>query len=172
MNKRSEGEQLKTWPQSSMTNSIGRHRGSMKIAGRFVDATDQPLSDYRVVAYHGDVNLKKEKSLGTTRMGKDGTYSFSPSASLNIRIDATIPDAVLGISEYKRLSDQISPLLQGANLSELQPAQIAYLGRVLIQSSSGRNSSRGIVGTRLATQCVDRRIPRSNGPDPIREGGG
>ena len=128
----------------------------MKIAGTLLDESSSALAEYRVVAYHGDVNLKKERRLGGATTKKDGTFSFTISLAryplgVNVRlavlkgkqevwsspihyntqadlvVDATIPEAALGISEYERLTEKISPLLQGEKLAELRPGQIEYL---------------------------------------------
>jgi hypothetical protein len=128
----------------------------MKITGTIGDTANQPLVGFRVAAYHGDVNLKKEKRLGGRTTKKDGTFSLKVDLAhyplgVNVRlavrkgtkeiwsspiyyntqadlvIDATISEAALGISEYERLTETISPLLQGERLAELQPGQITYL---------------------------------------------
>jgi hypothetical protein len=48
-------------------------------------------------------------------------------AKTDLVVDATVPDESLGIDAYQRLTDKIAPLLQGAKLGELQPAQLVYL---------------------------------------------
>jgi hypothetical protein len=129
----------------------------MKISGTVANAKNQALSEYDVVAYHGDVNLKKERRLRTAKTDESGAYSLSfglaqyplgvnvrvavldedsnelwsspihYNATSDLVIDAAIPDTALGITEYERLTAEITPLLQGAQLSELLPTQIAYL---------------------------------------------
>ena len=129
---------------------------AMNITGTISDTAGRGLAGYTVAAYHGDVNLKKEERLGTAPTNEDGTFSRPVSLAkyplgVNVRVavrkgakeiwsspvhynvqtdlvvDATIPDASLGISDYRRLVDKITPLLQGAKLAELDPAQVAYL---------------------------------------------
>ena len=128
----------------------------MRVNGVIADVSGQPLSGYQVVVLHGDVNLKKERPLGTAKTDENGEFSLtvdlaryplgvnarlavrrgtrelwsSPiyyNTQANLVIDATIPEAALGISEYERLTEKISPLLQGRDLAGLQPGQITYL---------------------------------------------
>ena len=128
----------------------------MRVNGVIADVSGQPLSGYQVVVLHGDVNLKKERPLGTAKTDENGEFSLTVdlaryplgvNARLAVRrgtrelwsspiyyntqadlvIDATIPEAALGISEYERLTEKISPLLQGRDLAGLQPGQITYL---------------------------------------------
>jgi hypothetical protein len=138
----------------------------MRISGTVCGQDERPLSGYPVVAYHGDVNLKKERRLADAETGEDGFYLLEVNLTkyrlgVNLRvavfrgkskelwsspihynakddlvIDAEIPDAALGISEYRRLTDEISPLLQGAEIAELQPTQVAHLaGRSAVAPS-------------------------------------
>ena len=49
----------------------------MKITGTITDAARGALSGYRVVAYHGDVNLKKERNLGPGRTDETGAFALA-----------------------------------------------------------------------------------------------
>src|SRR3981081_932482 len=111
----------------------------MRITGTIVDAAGRALPGFRVVAYHGDVNLEKEKVLGACATDKAGAYSlhvdmvrhpcgvnvrvavldrkeaelWSRPVQFNVKadlqIDAIISDARLGITEHQRLLDKIAP---------------------------------------------------------------
>jgi hypothetical protein len=129
----------------------------MKITGTVIDTAKRALVGYRVAAYHGDVDLKKEKALATARTAKDRLYSLVVDLALysrgvNILIavlneqsqaiwsspihynakddlvsDARIPEAKLVISEDQCSMGTVASLLKGARLAELQPTRIAYL---------------------------------------------
>jgi hypothetical protein len=59
------------------TKVRGHREKSMRVTGTVRDSASLPLAGCGVVAYHGDVNLKKAKSLATGRTDKDGTYALS-----------------------------------------------------------------------------------------------
>ena len=135
----------------------GPHKGDgMKILGTVVDTESKVVTGCRVVAYHGDVNLKKEKRLGGATTNKNGAFAIKVDLAhyplgVNVRVavrkgskelwsspvhyntqadlvvDATIPEAALGVSEYQGLTEKVSPLLQGEKLARLLPTQIEYL---------------------------------------------
>jgi Tc toxin complex TcA C-terminal TcB-binding domain/Neuraminidase-like domain/Salmonella virulence plasmid 28.1kDa A protein len=129
----------------------------MMITGTIIDSTEQPLSDYAIVAYHGDVNLKRERDLRRGTTGGDGSYSLpidlrpyprgvnvrvavlgkrakevwsSPihyNVQSDVEIDGTITDKQLGISRYQRLAEKVDAQLQDTKLTELSASQRAYL---------------------------------------------
>ena len=78
MEKKQQAAGTSARPGAPVNNSTARRAKSMKITGTITDAGKQGLSGFSLVAYHGDVNLKKEKRLGKPeRTGKDGTYSLT-----------------------------------------------------------------------------------------------
>ena len=129
----------------------------IKIIGKLVDTTEQPLSGYAVVAYHGDVNLKRERALRRGTTGRDGSYSLqidlrpyprgvnvrvavlgrraneiwsSPihyNVQSDLQLDGTITDKQLGISLCQRLAGNVDAQLQGAKLAGLTGSQRMYL---------------------------------------------
>src|SRR5262245_20880971 len=56
--------------------SGGHGEKSMRVTGKITDAAGRALSGYRVIAYHGDVNLKREKTLASARTDKAGAFAI------------------------------------------------------------------------------------------------
>ncbi len=120
-------------------------------------AGDVPLRGLRVVAYHGDVNLTKEVRLANAATAADGTFDIrinlrryplgvnvrvavfarddaeiwsSPvhyNAKDDFTVDAVISDDALGVTAFERLTERITPLLQGAAITALDGEQLRYL---------------------------------------------
>lgn len=129
----------------------------MKITGTVVDDINAPLAGYTVVAYHGDVDLPREKILRRGKTGRDGRYALSTditkyprganvrvailgkrgtelwssaihhNAKSDLTIDAEIPVRLLDTTEYRRLADRVESQVRLATLSRLNPTQRAYL---------------------------------------------
>jgi hypothetical protein len=129
----------------------------MKIIGTIIDETHKPLAGCAVVAYHGDVDLPKEKVLRRGKTGRAGRYSLSVdlaryprganirvavlgkrsrelwssaihhNAKSDLAINAEIPTRVLDTTEYRRLADRIESRVRLGTLSQLNPTQRSYL---------------------------------------------
>ncbi len=129
----------------------------MKITGTVTSAAGRAVTGIQVVAYHGDVNLLKEKKLTAARTECDGRFNLQVGLAryprgVNVRvavlgnqsqeiwssairynqhddlkIDVKLSDASLSISEYQRAADRIAPRLEGVALADLKPEQIPYL---------------------------------------------
>ena len=85
------GRRSTIWSQIPDAPLYRRCIEQMKIAGTLLDESSSALAEYRVVAYHGDVNLKKERRLGGATTKKDGTFSFTISLAryplgVNVRL--------------------------------------------------------------------------------------